>query len=43
LTGGQLLTFAGCGHGIPARDPVRRNLALREFVGTVAAPAKDLR
>jgi pimeloyl-ACP methyl ester carboxylesterase len=43
LTGGQLLTFVGCGHGIPARDPVRLNLALREFVGTLAAPAEDLR
>jgi pimeloyl-ACP methyl ester carboxylesterase len=39
LTGGQLLTFAGCGHGIPARDPVRLNLALRAFVGSLAPPA----
>jgi pimeloyl-ACP methyl ester carboxylesterase len=43
LTGGRLLTFEGCGHGIPARDPVRLNLALREFVGTLGPSATDPR
>ena len=43
LTGGRLLTFEGSGHGIPARDPVRLNLALREFVGTLVRSAKDSR
>ena len=39
LTGGQLLTFEGSGHGIPGRDPVRFNLALREFLD--ALPPAD--
>jgi pimeloyl-ACP methyl ester carboxylesterase len=32
LTGGQMLTFEGAGHCVQARDPVRFNLALREFI-----------
>jgi pimeloyl-ACP methyl ester carboxylesterase/predicted glycosyltransferase len=36
LTGGELLTLEGSGHCPQARDPVRFNLALREFVGTGA-------
>jgi pimeloyl-ACP methyl ester carboxylesterase len=43
LTGGRLLTFAGSGHGIPARDPVRLNLALREFVGAFPGSTEDPR
>jgi pimeloyl-ACP methyl ester carboxylesterase/predicted glycosyltransferase len=31
-TGGQLLVFEGSGHSLHARDPVRFNLALRDFV-----------
>ena len=32
LTGGELVTLAGSGHGPHARDPVRVNLLLREFI-----------
>jgi pimeloyl-ACP methyl ester carboxylesterase/predicted glycosyltransferase len=32
LTGGRIVTFAGSGHGVPARDPVRFNLELRAFI-----------
>jgi pimeloyl-ACP methyl ester carboxylesterase len=38
LADGRLLTFAGAGHGIPARDPVRFNLALRAFIATLPPP-----
>jgi pimeloyl-ACP methyl ester carboxylesterase/predicted glycosyltransferase len=31
-TGGRLLVFEGSGHSLHARDPVRFNLALRDFV-----------
>jgi pimeloyl-ACP methyl ester carboxylesterase len=31
-TGGSLLTMGGSGHGPMARDPVKVNLAIREFV-----------
>ena len=32
LTGGELVTLEGAGHGPQARDPVRVNLLLREFI-----------
>jgi pimeloyl-ACP methyl ester carboxylesterase len=35
-TGGRLATFEGSGHCPQVRDPVRFNLVLREFVGSVA-------
>ena len=39
-TGGALVTLRGAGHGPNARDPVRVNLLLREFVeGRPAPPA----
>ncbi|WP_435736102.1 alpha/beta fold hydrolase [Cellulosimicrobium sp. PMB13] len=37
LTGGELVLVDGGGHGLPARDPVRTNLLLREFVERTAA------
>jgi TAP-like protein len=36
LVSGRILTFAGSGHCVQARDPVRFNLVLREFVGVAA-------
>ena len=36
LTGGDLVAFAGSGHGPQARDPVRTNLLLRDLVERVA-------
>ncbi len=36
LTGGQLVTFEGSGHILPAREPVRTNLLIREFVDRVS-------
>ena len=38
LSGGRLVTFEGGGHIPNARDPVRFNLELREFIGSVAPP-----
>jgi pimeloyl-ACP methyl ester carboxylesterase len=35
-TRGRLVTFQGSGHCLQARDPVRFNLLLREFVESVA-------
>jgi pimeloyl-ACP methyl ester carboxylesterase len=32
VTGGELVTVAGGGHGVPARDPVMVNLLLKRFV-----------
>jgi pimeloyl-ACP methyl ester carboxylesterase/predicted glycosyltransferase len=32
VTGGELVTLAGAGHGPQARDPVKVNLLMREFV-----------
>jgi pimeloyl-ACP methyl ester carboxylesterase len=32
LTGGRLVTFEGSGHLLQAREPVRTNLLIREFV-----------
>ena len=36
LTGGELVTIAGGGHGVLARDPVVVNRAIRRFVDRVA-------
>ena len=36
LTGGSLLLMEDSGHGPMARDPVRVNLAIKEFVDTIA-------
>ncbi|MBX6363466.1 MAG: alpha/beta fold hydrolase [Gemmatimonadetes bacterium] len=38
-TGGTLVTFAGSGHAPHARDPVRVNLVLRDFLAGPTAPA----
>ena len=38
-TGGELVTFEGSGHILPAREPVRTNLLIREFVDRL--PARD--
>lgn len=38
-TGGALVTLEGSGHGPHARDPVRVNLLLREFVEEERAPS----
>ena len=35
LTGGELVRFEGSGHGLQAREPVRVNLLLEEFVRAV--------
>jgi len=35
-TRGALLTLEGCGHGPHARDPVKVNLAIAEFLTTIA-------
>src|SRR6266566_1822155 len=42
LSGGQLVTIAGGGHGPHVRDPVHFNLLLREFIGSLA-PARGPR
>lgn len=36
LTGGELVLLEGAGHGPPARDPVKVNHLIREFVDRVA-------
>ncbi len=38
-TGGRLVTLEGGGHGVYARDPVKSNLLLREFVAPRAPAA----
>lgn len=38
LTGGRLVTLEGSGHCPHARDPVRFNLLLRQFVSSLRAP-----
>jgi pimeloyl-ACP methyl ester carboxylesterase len=38
LSGGELVTLAGSGHGPHVREPVRFNLLLREFIASLAAP-----
>ncbi len=40
LAGGSLVTLSGSGHAPHARDPVRFNLLLREFVDSLAPPAR---
>jgi pimeloyl-ACP methyl ester carboxylesterase len=37
ITGGELLVFEGSGHLTPAREPVKVNLLLRDFVERVSA------
>ena len=37
LTGGTLTLVEGAGHGLPAREPVRINTMIREFVESVTA------
>lgn len=39
LTDGRLVTFEGSGHCPQARDPVRFNLVLRQFVSSLPTPA----
>jgi pimeloyl-ACP methyl ester carboxylesterase len=39
LTGGSLLSFAQSGHIVCARDPIRTNLAIREFID--ALPGRE--
>jgi pimeloyl-ACP methyl ester carboxylesterase len=39
-TGGRLVTLAGSGHLPQARDPVRVNLLVREFVESLGGPAR---
>jgi pimeloyl-ACP methyl ester carboxylesterase len=43
LTGGTLVTIEGAGHATYARDPVRFNLLLREFIGSLGAQPPDTR
>ena len=43
LSGGQLVTIEGGGHAPHLRDPVRFNLLLREFIGSLAPPAEPRR
>jgi len=43
LTGGRLAVLAGSGHLPQARDPVRVNLLLREFIGSVAPRSRPTR
>jgi pimeloyl-ACP methyl ester carboxylesterase/predicted glycosyltransferase len=38
LSGGRLVTVAGGGHAPNVRDPVRFNLLLREFIGSLGPP-----
>ena len=38
LTGGRLVTMEGSGHCPHARDPVRFNLLLRQFIGSLQMP-----
>lgn len=39
LTGGELVALEGAGHGPPARDPVKVNHLIRDFVARVAPAA----
>ena len=36
ITGGQLVTIAGGGHGVLARDPVVVNHVIKRFVDRIA-------
>ena len=40
IAGAQLIEMEGCGHGPIARDPVRTNLLLHEFIGPARAAAE---
>jgi pimeloyl-ACP methyl ester carboxylesterase/predicted glycosyltransferase len=42
LTGGSLVLLEGVGHGPPAREPVRINLLIKEFVDRVHPTARKL-
>ena len=42
MTGGALVTMEGSGHGPQARDPVKVNLLLRDFVDPAAARPRSL-
>jgi pimeloyl-ACP methyl ester carboxylesterase len=42
-TGGELVTLRGSGHIPSARDPVKVNLLLREFVASVSSGQRDRR
>jgi pimeloyl-ACP methyl ester carboxylesterase/predicted glycosyltransferase len=42
-TGGELVLLEGSGHGPHARDPVKVNLLLREFIAPPPPPARWLR
>jgi pimeloyl-ACP methyl ester carboxylesterase len=39
-TGGELVTFEGSGHILPAREPVRTNLLIRAFVDRVSGGSR---
>ena len=41
-TGGELVTLEGAGHGPQARDPVKVNLLLREFIAAARPRARTL-
>jgi pimeloyl-ACP methyl ester carboxylesterase/predicted glycosyltransferase len=43
LTGGSLVLIDGAGHGVHARDPVRINLLIKEFVDRVHPVARRTR
>ncbi|MDT7782589.1 MAG: hypothetical protein QOF58_1008, partial [Pseudonocardiales bacterium] len=43
LTGGSLVLVEGSGHGVHARDPVRINLLIKEFVDRVHPTARRTR
>jgi pimeloyl-ACP methyl ester carboxylesterase/predicted glycosyltransferase len=43
LAGGTLVVVEGAGHATYARDPVRFNLLLREFIGSLGARPPDTR
>jgi pimeloyl-ACP methyl ester carboxylesterase len=39
-TGGRLVTIEGAGHMPNVRDPIKFNLALREFLGSISGGSK---
>lgn len=43
LTGGSLVLIDGAGHGVHARDPVRVNLLIKEFVDRVHPDVRRIR
>ncbi len=42
-TGGELVLLEGSGHGVHARDPVKVNLLLRDFISPPPRPARWIR